>query len=91
MGGELVLGTDSSVAKSFVSRRGLGKMRHLEVRDLWLQEEVLKGCVKVEKIPGESNPADLMTKFLGGVNDAASVNNRRGGAVCTYKHTCMYV
>ena len=64
-GGELVLGTDSSAAKSFVSRRGLGKMRHLEVRDLWLQEEVLKGCVKVEKIPGESNPADLMTKFLG--------------------------
>ena len=64
-GGELVLGTDSSAAKSFVSRRGLGKMRHLEVRDLWLQEEVLKGKVKVEKIPGESNPADLMTKFLG--------------------------
>eukprot|EP00973_Karenia_brevis_P056622 7877288-Karenia_brevis.AAC.1 len=32
------LGTDSSAAKSF--RRGLGKMRHLEIRDLWLQKEV---------------------------------------------------
>ena len=40
-------------------------MRHLEVQDLWLQEEVLRGNVKVEKIPGDSNPADLMTKFLG--------------------------
>ena len=64
-GGALVLGTDSAAAKSFVSRRGLGKMRHLEVRDLWLQEEVMKGNVRVEKIPGDRNPADLMTKFLG--------------------------
>ena len=28
------LGTDSSAAKSFVSRRGLGKMRHVEIKDL---------------------------------------------------------
>ena len=34
------LGTDSSAAKSFVSRRGLGKMGHLEIRDLWLQKEI---------------------------------------------------
>ena len=27
------LGTDSSAAKSFVNRRGLGKMKHLEIRD----------------------------------------------------------
>ena len=62
--GQMVLGTDSSAAKNFVSRRGLGKMRHIEVRELWLQHEVLKGVVKVVKIPGEQNPADLMTKFL---------------------------
>jgi hypothetical protein len=59
------LGTDSSAAKSFVSRRGLGKMRHLEIRDLWLQKEVLEGKVEISKIPGEENPADLMTKILG--------------------------
>eukprot|EP00973_Karenia_brevis_P042816 5926791-Karenia_brevis.AAC.1 len=34
------LGTDSSAAKSFVCRRSLGKMRHLEIRDLRLQKEV---------------------------------------------------
>jgi hypothetical protein len=62
--GQMILGTGSSAAKSFVSRRGLGKMRHIEVRELWLQQEVLKGAVKVIKVPGESNPADLMTKFL---------------------------
>ena len=60
----LVLGTDSSAARSFVSRRGLGRMRHIEVRDLWLQEEVAKGKVQVVKVAGEANPADLMTKYL---------------------------
>eukprot|EP00973_Karenia_brevis_P055326 7692021-Karenia_brevis.AAC.1 len=37
------LGTDSSAAKTFVCRRGLRKMRHLEISDLWLQKEVGDG------------------------------------------------
>ena len=61
----LILKTDSEAAKSFVSRRGLGRMRHIEVRELWLQEEVRKGKVVVKKVLGSENPADLMTKFLG--------------------------
>ena len=28
------IGTDNSAAKSFVGRQGLGKMKHLEIRDL---------------------------------------------------------
>ena len=56
--------TDSSAAKSFVSRRGLGKMKHLEIRDLWLQREVGLGLVVVNKVEGLRNPADLMTKYL---------------------------
>ena len=60
------LGTDSSAAKSFVGRRGLGKMRHIEVRNLWLQEEVAQGKVKVLKVHGEQNPSDLITKILSG-------------------------
>ena len=58
------LGTDSSAAKSFVSRRGLGKMRHLEIRELWLQAEVEQGRLEVHKVKGDQNPADLMTKIL---------------------------
>eukprot|EP00973_Karenia_brevis_P042618 5898381-Karenia_brevis.AAC.1 len=60
----LKLSTDSSAAKSFLRRRGLGKMRHLEIRDLWLQKEVYHGKLVVEKVPGEENRADLMTKVL---------------------------
>ena len=59
------LGTDSSAAKSFVCRRGLGKMKHLEIRDLWLQKEVSDGKLVVSKVKGVENPADLMTKILG--------------------------
>ena len=61
----MYLGTDSSAAKTFVGRRGLGKMRHLEIRDLWLQKEVGEGKVVVSKVLGTENPADLMTKVLG--------------------------
>ena len=62
--GPIRVATDSNAAKSFVSRRGLGKMRHLEIKDLWIQKEVGEGKVLVEKVRGDSNPADLMTKVL---------------------------
>ena len=56
--------TDSSAAKSFVSRKGLGKMRHIEIRDLWLQREIGQGNLVVSKVLGSENPADLLTKFM---------------------------
>ena len=58
------LATDSSAAKSLVCKRGLGKMRHLEILDLWLQKEVSEGKVVVSKNLGSGNHADLMTKYL---------------------------
>jgi len=39
-------------------------MKHLEIRDLWLQREVGLGKVIVNKVAGPKNPADLMTKSL---------------------------
>ena len=57
------MATDSSVAKSFVSTRGLGKMRHLDVKLLWLQECVQKGLLNVAKVRGATNVADALTKY----------------------------
>ena len=45
--------TDASVAKSIASRRGVGKIRHIEVNQLWLQEKVNKGDIEIEKVPGK--------------------------------------
>ena len=59
------LGTDSQAARSLANRRGLGRVRHLNIRDMWLQSEVLTGKVIVDKVSGVRIPADLMTKVLG--------------------------
>ena len=59
---KLFLMTDSSAAKSFSSTRGLGRMRHVEVKDLWLQELVQKGRLHMLKINGLVNVADTLTK-----------------------------
>ena len=58
------LRTDSSAANSFVCRRGLVRMRHLEIRDLCLQKEVREGRLIVSKVKGTENPADIGTQFL---------------------------
>ena len=60
----IVLHTDSSAAKSFSSKRGLGRMRHIEVKQLWLQEAVCRNRIRLAKVKGEENPADVFTKFL---------------------------
>ena len=45
---------------------GLGKVRHLDTRHLWLQERVQCGQVLLDKCPAESNLADIGTKPLNG-------------------------
>jgi hypothetical protein len=64
MSGPITLHTDSSAAKSFVSRRGLGKARHIQTRCLWLQQAVADRRVRVRKVAGTVNPADILTKYL---------------------------
>ena len=39
-------------------------MKHFEIRDLWCQREVGEGKLRVAKVLGTENPADLMTKTL---------------------------
>ena len=45
-------------------RRGMGKIRHLDVTDLWCQSKVRSGAVSLVKVLGAENPADLMTKYV---------------------------
>ena len=58
--------TDASVAKSLASRRGLGGIRHIEVNMLWLQEKVNNGTIEIEKVKGEINRSDALTKYKDG-------------------------
>lgn len=56
--------SDSSSARSFAKRQGLGKQRHVQTRFLWLQDRVRLKHVEVRSIPGTANPADMLTKAL---------------------------
>ena len=54
--------TDSSAAKAVASRRGLGKLRHIELKYLWVQELVQDQRIAINEINGLDNPADCLTK-----------------------------
>ena len=47
-------------------RRGVGKVRHIEVHQLWLQDRIGRGDIKVIKVEGSKNPADALTKHVEG-------------------------
>ena len=56
--------TDASAAKGIASRRGLGKVRHIEVHQLWVQDKVANKEIEVRKVDGKSNIADGLTKHV---------------------------
>ena len=63
---KLTVFTDSTAAKGMTSWRGLGKVRHVEVNQLWIQDKVGNGEVDLKKVPGSDNLADAMTKHVEG-------------------------
>ena len=60
----LVVVVDSSAAVEMVNRSGVGRVRHLDVKDLWVQERVKRGFFTIVRVPGDSNPADVATQPL---------------------------
>ena len=55
---------DASAALGIVARKGCGRLRHIRIGDLWVQEAARKGELVYQKIDGARNPADLLTKHL---------------------------
>ena len=56
--------TDSSSARQLASRQGVGKVRHLSGKILWVQEKVNDGTVNLRQVPTVWNVADIGTKCL---------------------------
>ena len=52
---------DSSASQGTLQRLGSGRVKHLQTRQLWLQEKVYSGEVSVEKIMRKDNWADALT------------------------------
>ena len=57
---------DASAALGIIGRNGIGKMRHIDTSHLWLQQEHTKEKIKIDKVKGTENPADMNTKGLSG-------------------------
>jgi len=61
----ITMQTDSSSGMAFGNRRGLGKMRHIQTRYLWIQEHVASRTLRIKKIDGTLNLSDILTKAHG--------------------------
>ena len=73
----LTLNIDAEAARAIASRQGVGKIRHLEVHFLWLQDVVRSGIICLSKIWGKTNPADALTKPMG-VRETSELLERVG-------------
>ena len=58
----LAVHVDSATAKAIASRSGIGKVRHLEVKTLWVQAALKEGRFALVKEPGRENPATILTE-----------------------------
>jgi len=61
---EVIIFTDSNAARGIGGRSGVGPVRSLETKLLWLQDKIRDGALTVRRIDGERNVADLGTKIL---------------------------
>ena len=60
---ELRVHSDATAAIEIVRRRELGKLRHLDCEDPWIQQHVRKKEIQLLKVLGPENPADILTKY----------------------------
>ena len=59
---DLVIKSDAVAAIGMVKRQGLGRIRHLAVADLWIQQKSKEGAVHYMKLDGSKNTSDILTK-----------------------------
>ena len=61
---KIELHADSSAAIGICNRTGIGRVRHLAVGQLWIQDKLREGTLKLYKVAGDKNIADVCTKHL---------------------------
>ena len=61
---EAVVLSDANAGIGIASRQGCGRLKHLEVKWLWVLEKVSKKALRLRRHPTETNIADLATKYL---------------------------
>ena len=73
---KLAVHSDSTATISQHTKMGLGRMKHVELRFLFVKDFLKRERLTLCKIPGTENPADLGTKVL---------------EVDTHRHLCSII
>ena len=63
-GGAIRICTDASAAIGIASCIGVGKVRHIEVTQLWVQDRIAKKELELVKVGAGENLADALTKAV---------------------------
>ena len=63
-----VLVIDAKATEHILHRHGIGKMKHIDVAHLWLQDEVKSNRSRVRRVKSEDSLADIGTKALSNKN-----------------------
>ena len=56
--------SNATAAIGIARRKGIGRIRHLDTTDLWIQDAIRSGRISLDKVPGTLNPADILTKYV---------------------------
>ena len=56
--------SDSTAAMGAATRQGLGRMKHVQVRDLALQQWIADGRLTLQKVASSAHAAELLTKHV---------------------------
>ena len=72
---------DAEATEHNLHRQGFGKLKHIDVAYLWVQDEIRSQRLRVRRVRGEKNVADLGTKPL-----SKTVIAKRWSHVGTHEH-----
>lgn len=64
--GKLSHSVDASACKSLILKKGVGGIKHMEAKYLWVQEAVERKKIAVHNIPRASNVADALASYSPG-------------------------
>ena len=58
------LAIDAKATEHILHRQGVGRLKHIEVAHLWMQDEIRSRRLRVRRVKIKENVADLWTKPL---------------------------
>ena len=59
-----MLNMDAKATERILHRQGIGKLKHVDVAYMWVQDEIISQRLRVHRVRSEENVADLGTKPL---------------------------